>query len=479
MLRLILAVAAVCTLSMAACSGEHAGHGTPAVRKVPFREAGLSLPRAVDLNPDPTVVEVRLEARPSQVALLEGTQTPAWTYDGHLPGPLIEARVGDRLIVHFTNALPEPTTIHWHGVRVPAEMDGTTRMQQPIAPGGTFRYEFTLLDAGLYWYHPHHRSHEQVEKGLYGVLLVRGEDAVDAPERVLVLDDVLVGDDGQPLAPTDGDEMMGREGNLVLVNGRAAPAVTVAPGSWERWRVVNASNARYYALALPGHALVQIGSDGGWLTAPERRDTILLTPGERLDLLVHFDRAPGTTARLTSRAHTRGHAVTIPEVELLEVRYGDGPAQQSPSPVPARLAQITPLAPGPAVRRFVLSEEDASGEHAGHGGGSGRTVFRINGEAFPNITPVRVALGDVETWELVNDSGMDHPFHLHGYFFQPLTVAGAAQPLQWKDTVNLPPRSTTRVAVAYTDYAGSFMYHCHILEHAEHGMMGELEVTAR
>src|SRR3954469_2271107 len=134
---------------------------------------GVTLVEAVDTNHDPRVVEVNLDARVASLEIAHGVRTEAWTYNGGLPGPLIRARVGDRLIVHFTNRLPTPTTVHWHGVRVPIQMDGVPEVSQPdVVPGGSFTYDFIVPDAGLYWYHPHVNSAAQVGFGLYGPLLV-------------------------------------------------------------------------------------------------------------------------------------------------------------------------------------------------------------------------------------------------------------------------------------------------------------------
>ena len=153
----------------------------------------LRLPEPADRNPDPRVVEIDLTARVAEVEVAPNTRVKAWTYDGLLPGPLIRAKVGDRLIVHFTNQLPEPTTVHWHGVRVPIEMDGVPGISQPaVKPGESFIYDFVLRDAGLYWYHPHHMSAAQVGFGLYGALLVEDpDDGVGVADQVtMVLSDI-------------------------------------------------------------------------------------------------------------------------------------------------------------------------------------------------------------------------------------------------------------------------------------------------
>src|SRR6187431_1134304 len=143
-------------------------------------DTDLRLPEAVDRNPDPRIVEINLDARLASVEIAPGVTVNAWTYDGGVPGPLIRVRVGDRLVVRFTNHLPQPTTVHWHGIRVPIQMDGVPGVSQPeVKTGETFVYDFTVPDAGLYWYHPHVMSAAQVGFGLYGALLVEdpAEDA--------------------------------------------------------------------------------------------------------------------------------------------------------------------------------------------------------------------------------------------------------------------------------------------------------------
>src|SRR5262245_23060799 len=159
----------------------------------PSWDADTKLPEALDINPDPHIVEVDLEAAVSSLEIVPGVRSHVWTYNGGLPGPLIHARVGDRIIVHFTNKLPKPTTVHWHGVRVPIEMDGVPDVSQPaVQPGGAFTYDFVVPDAGLFWYHPHVMSAAQVGFGLYGALLVDDpNDTVAADDQnVLVLSDI-------------------------------------------------------------------------------------------------------------------------------------------------------------------------------------------------------------------------------------------------------------------------------------------------
>ncbi|MBK7580151.1 MAG: multicopper oxidase domain-containing protein [Myxococcales bacterium] len=190
------------------------------------------MPRAKDLDPSPGVFELELEAGVGKARYVAAGTTPVWTYNGTSPGPLIELAVGDRLKAHFSNALPEETTVHWHGLRIPAAMDGTMAMQNPTQPGGTFEYEFVVKDAGLFWFHPHVRSDEQVEKGLYAPIVVRGPNEPSADREVVwMLDDVALEADGsRPEYLDDESKMLGRHGDTLLVNGVVSPTVEVQAG---------------------------------------------------------------------------------------------------------------------------------------------------------------------------------------------------------------------------------------------------------
>src|SRR5882672_10214636 len=177
----------------------------------------------------------------------------AWGYQGTVPGPMIVAHVGDTLVAHLINHLPEPTVVHWHGVRLPSVMDGTESVQTVVQPGESFEYRFTLPDAGTFWYHSHANETVQIERGLYGALVVLGpnEPVFDA-DRVLVLDDLKLDRKGRIAKTALFDRHSGREGQVVLINGRAQPELQIAAGQTERWRIVNASNARYVLLSLGG-----------------------------------------------------------------------------------------------------------------------------------------------------------------------------------------------------------------------------------
>ncbi len=429
-----------------------------------------------DLDPDPDVVEVVLEAKVATLEVQPGLLTEAWTYNGSLPGPLIRVRKGQRLVVRFTNSLPEDTTVHWHGLRVPAAMDGSESTQTPTPPGGTFRYEFDVPDAGTYWYHPHIRSSAQVGFGLYGALVV--EDVQEAPEEVrvpdvaLVLSDIGIEADGT-LTPADSSgsfgDYFGREGNTLLVNGRILPALKVRPGVAQRWRVVNASRSRYWKFALPGIAVIRIGGDAGLLERPVGQESVTLVPGERAELFVlpPEDMAPGEHEVLAQDANRFVLPHLTEPVPFMRLVVEGAPGTGAPT-LPATLrAQPEVDVTGARSRPVVLTEHSDNGA----------LVLGINGETMEQAEPFMAHVNTVEVWELGNTTNYHHPFHLHGFFFRVLTVNGKAPALsEWKDTIDVPPGSTLRVAIPFDDRPGMWMFHCHILDHADLGMMGMLHL---
>jgi len=430
----------------------------------------LAMPSTPDLNPDPNVLEIELEARVADVELLPGLKTPAWTYNGTVPGPMLKAKIGDRVIVHFKNSLPEPTTIHWHGLRVPNDMDGAPGITQtPIESGGSFRYEYTLTDAGTYWYHPHLDSSTQVGRGLYGAFVV--EDPADTKtfgdELVLLLSDMGLDEDGQLLpADTGGSfgDLFGREGGTVLVNGKVHPTLKVRNGKQQRWRIINATRARYYNLRLRNHRFVRLGGDNGLAARSEDVYNLIVTPGERADAVFTPADAPGTHNVLRWVPTERGYGSTFNR-SAEEMLYIDtvADAPVTPEPIPAELRTIERLDVTNATQRTLeLTIAIASSVEMG-----------VNGVPYWKTKPIETTLGATEVWRIVNNTDFSHPFHLHGYFFQ---VQDAARVLEWKDTVNVPTKSELTLAVRFDDRPGAWMYHCHILDHAEAGMMGTLLV---
>ena len=444
-------------------------------------------PAALDRNPDPNVVEVDLEARTVMVEYKPGVPVETWTYGGGSPGPLIRVPQGARLIVHFTNNLPEETTVHWHGVRLPAAMDGVPDHSQPaVPPGGHFDYDFIVPDAGLFWYHPHVRSVVQVADGLYGPLLVESRTGFDrskagnapelGPELVLVLSDVALTTDGHRVDPDAGGDLatlFGREGSLVLVNGHVRPTVLARSGQRQRWRIVNAAISRYFQLKIPGLTFTRIGSDGGLLPAAQESEVLLLTPGQRADVLVTPRGEADTTLALRWIPYDRGFGSYEfrPEEDIMTIRLtADDPIIDPPAGLPAILRNIEALDTTTFTSRALQLTQDTV---------DGRLILGIDNIPSWDAEPLHARIGDTEIWTVTNAMAWDHPFHLHGFFFQavdPLTNAPVL-PLEWRDTINVPQYETVAFAVRYDDRPGMWMFHCHILDHAEAGMMGMLHLA--
>jgi FtsP/CotA-like multicopper oxidase with cupredoxin domain len=422
-------------------------------------------------------VEVELRAEPAQQALLPGVSTAVYAYNGSVPGPTLELLEGDEVVVRFRNDLPEATTVHWHGLHIPFDVDGSPF--HPVAPGDTYEYRFTVPygSAGTYWYHPHPHHHTawQVGMGLHGAIIVRAVDdplPADLPEQLLVLWDNRFLPDGsldfpdRATAQGELDALNGREGDVLFVNGSILPWLDVPAGEVQRWRVVNASGARIYRLAIPGHSFVHIGSDGGLFERPIEVDEILLTNGERAELLVKGAKSTDTRAVLQTLPYDRYLSRARPADwnrprDLVTVRFVDEPAR-GPHRIPDQLRPVPSLDPAEATAtRLMLMSQG-----------------RINGRTLDmSRVDVHAALGATEIWQIENLVGMDHPFHLHGFQFQVLDRNGVKEAYPaWKDTVNVPKWETVRFIVRYADHRGKWMFHCHILDHEDQGMMGILEV---
>jgi FtsP/CotA-like multicopper oxidase with cupredoxin domain len=447
----------------------HGGHG--AMKHEPTAETLAAYRQAYD-SAQPTagghLISVHLEAREIEWEFVPGIRTRAWGYNGTVPGPTIEGRVGDVVEVHLANSLPEPTIVHWHGMRLAAPMDGTENVQHPVAPGETFTYRFPLRDAGTFWYHPHMNETVQLERGLYGALIVRGdsEPVLDA-ERVLVFDDLTLDAEGQIAPGGDWVEQHdGRQGSTVIANGMSAPDLQMRAGQIERWRILNAASARYIRLSIGGRPFSILGTDGGLVTTPVTTSELLLAPADRVDIAVG-PFSEGENIRVESLPYDRGTIAPPDTVLLATLRIGS-PAS-SRAVIPEHLRVIEPLVTGAiAPTREVQLGWKVSAEQG--------VEFTINNESHHRADPVK--LGELQVWELVNHSPVDHPFHLHGYFFQVVEVNGEAPDfLSWEDTVNVPAQGRVRIAWMPDERPGEWMYHCHILEHHAGGMMAHFEVV--
>ena len=439
-------------------------------------DAGTKLREAVDINPDPNIVEINLTAKVADVEVAPGKKVTAWTYDGGLPGPLIRTKVGNRLIVHFKNELDASTTVHWHGVRLNIEMDGVPGISQPpVKKGETFTYDFIVPDASLYWYHPHVLSNAQVGFGLYGALLVEDpDDPVGlADETTFVLSDIGFDSKGVLEDPESGGSagmVFGREGAYVLVNGRTRPTLKARPGAPQRWRIVNSAKSRFFYLDLDGQEFTLIGEDGGLQASPTKSSILLVTPGERKDVIVRPTGKAGSELTLRAMLYNRGYgSIEYRSVEdIMTIAFTDDPPvtkyelpKISRTLTPPPLAGATPV---PVV--FTLPPQEA-----------GHNEFRINGVPFWKAQPFKAKIGETQLWTVKNDTDFDHPFHIHGFFFMVVDEKGApVQPLVWKDTVNIPLKTTARFLVTFDNRPGTWMMHCHILDHAEGGLMGTVQV---
>jgi FtsP/CotA-like multicopper oxidase with cupredoxin domain len=440
----------------------------------------LALVQAVDANPDPAIVETTLTAREADIEVANGTKIRAWTYDGHVPGPLIRAHVGERLIVHLKNELSVPTTLHWHGVRVPIEMDGVPDISQPeVKPGEAFTYDFVLRDAGLYWYHPHVMSAAQVGFGLYGALLVEdpAERADVADQLTLVLSDIGFDEHGVLESADSGGPagmVFGREGNHILANGRVMPTLRARSGAPQRWRIVNAAKTRYFLLDLDGQPFYVIGSDGGLLEYPQSKDEILVTPGERVDVIVTPKRSKEhDSLTLHANLYNRGYGSVEfrTNEDVLRVVFDDRP-EAPPAPLPAVRRQFeAPRIDGATKVDLVLSLPPMTATN-------GKPEYQINGVPFWKAKPFLATVGQRQIWVVRNESKYAHPLHLHGFSFLPLDdKLQPIHPMAWKDTINVPIDETVRFLVDFDERPGMWMFHCHILDHADGGMMGHVHLS--
>jgi FtsP/CotA-like multicopper oxidase with cupredoxin domain len=383
------------------------------------------------------VIRYRLEASEIEWEIAPGHTVRGYGFNGQVPGPVLEAKQGVPLEIEFINRLTEPTVIHWHGLRIPAAMDGTEVVQRPVQPGETFIYRFTPPDAGTFWYHPHFNETEQLEKGLYGPLIVRAADelALDN-EQILVFDDLRVDKTGQ-IAKFGGlmDRHNGREGNVRLINGTSEPELTIAAGQIERWRIVNASSARYVRLSLGGKPFQIIGTDGGLIEAPVTVTEVLVPAADRVELAVGPFGNEGAVLTIEDLPYYRmAGKKGVERFGTIRVMA----RKPSAARVPTRLREIAPLVTeGAKVTRTVTLGFKLSLRRG--------LDFVVNGERHHHDQPVKV--GELQVWDVVNATMMDHPFHLHGFFFQVLAINGKKP--EWRsmeDVINVPPKGTVRIA---------------------------------
>jgi len=492
---LLGATAAGAALLMASRRGLAAAGRFANPLKVPALLEGTS-------GADGKVYELNVASGKSE--FLSGISTPTLGINGAYLGPTIRCREGDRVTLRVRNNLTEPTTLHWHGLRLPAASDGGPH--QVVEPGTVWEASFAIRQkASLCWYHSHlmEQTGEQVLRGLAGLFLIEDESGKSLPlpaeygvdDIPLVIQDRRFNDDGSfDYDLGMHDVMMGYKGNVILVNGTVNPHV-VLRRQRTRLRILNGSNSRIYTLGLDdGADLVVIGSDGGLLERPARLRRVRLGPGERIELLVDMpsDRSVRlmsypdrvATGRMGPGMMMGGMAGNAERFPIIELRAQK--PETADLSLPERLIQVPGWTAAQAARTRSFSLDmpmmGMGGMMMGAAGMGG--AMGINGRAMDmDRVDERVSLGSVEIWQIRNTTPLAHPFHIHGVQFRTLDRNGRP-PLPHegglKDTVLVDPDSTVRVITEFSDFADPrrpYMYHCHILEHEDAGMMGQFVVV--
>ncbi len=419
----------------------------------------------------------------------DGMKTDTLGINGSFLGPTLRMNAGETVRMNVSNGLKETTTLHWHGFNLPASADGGPH--QVVEPGAVWSPEFEVREkASTMWYHSHqlHKTADQVWAGMAGVIVIEDDEAkaLGLPETYgvddipVVLQDRTFGPNGQmPYDRSMQAQMHGLFGDIPLVNGTVAPFFDVST-SLIRLRLLNGANASNYTLAFDdGRSFDQIGTDGGLLEAPVAMQSIRLSPGERAEIIV--DMSDGQRTILRSVAAGGGHGGMMggmmhdsPAFDFLELRPMETltPSQ----PLPDRLAEL-PTASGEGISKVRRFEMQMSGMAM-------FAKFQINGKEMKmdRIDEV-IEKGVTEIWEVSNSSVMAHPFHIHNTQFRILDRNGMspqAGERGLKDTVLVGPREVVRLLVRFDHYSDPdqpYMYHCHVLEHEDAGMMGQFTVV--
>ncbi|HET8599794.1 MAG TPA: multicopper oxidase domain-containing protein [Segeticoccus sp.] len=416
-----------------------------------------------------------LTAREGTTDFGTGHPAPTWGFNGDYLGPTLRAERGERVLVHVRNALPETTTVHWHGMHLPARMDGGPH--QPIAPGQTWSPNWRIdQPAGTLWYHPHPHgeTEEHVNRGLAGMFILddRRSESLPLPHRYGV-DDVPVIVQDKSLNGS-GRLTSSELGDTIAVNGTVGPHLDVTTER-VRLRLLNASTKRVYDFGLDDDsAFTLIGTDGGLLPKSQRVRRIQLAPGERANIVVTL--RPGERRVLRSCPPDLG-------INAIGARFSGG----ADSFDVLQLRAADRLTPSPEVPRTLAPENL---REVGTAADSVRTrTFELSGRQINDqsmdmsrIDEV-VQVGDTETWAVTNEGGEPHSFHVHDVQFRVLSVDGAPPPPELsglKDTVYLREGVTYRLLLHFTDYADPdtpYMFHCHMLRHEDEGMMGQFVVV--
>jgi FtsP/CotA-like multicopper oxidase with cupredoxin domain len=438
------------------------------------------------------LLELDLEAGIKPVNFLQ-RKAYLMNYNGQLPAPRLEVKAGDTIRINFTNHLEQPTNLHFHGLHVTPNGKGDNPFLH-IHPGEKLTYEFTIPKnhrAGTFWYHPHyhHYTAAQVFGGLAGLLIVRGEldeipEVKAAKTEYLVLQDFAFDRSGQLLSPLPMELMRGREGNLLTVNGQIKPSFSITRNGLLRLRLLNASSSRFYRLSLENHPFYLIATDQGAISQPIELRELLLTPGERAEVLIHGNQSEGKYRLLNLPYNRGGMGMGMMEGHGMGRNRSNENTSQvlatfsyqgttKPVPLPSQLIPVESLPTPKTVRRLEFSMSMGRGMNR---------AFLFNGEVYDqeriNQT---VKLNTIEDWELINldPHDMDHPFHIHTNPFQVIYRNGKlASERVWKDTILVPSGEVVRIRIPFRNFTGKTVYHCHILDHEDLGMMGIVNIIS-
>jgi len=430
-----------------------------------------------------------LSAQEVSVQLLPDGYGPTtlWGYNGNAPGAEIRVAQGARIKRTLTNALSQPTSVHWHGIRIDNAMDGVSGLtQSAVQPGAEFDYDFVVPDAGTYWYHAHNMSTQQVARGLYGPLIVEEADAPDVDrEEVFVLDDWLVDPETAQLDSNfDAPQALshgGRIGNFVTTNAVYNLALNARKNERMRLRLINASNARIFALQLQGLDGWTVALDGMPLPTPQSiPETIIMGPAQRIDLIVDVTSDAGELAHIAQV----GREGAVSQVAFSVGTGGATTRRPAPAALPPNnttdvdLKKATPLtlimeggAMGRLNRASLGGQEKSMSELVEAG-----RYWAFNGAADGMDGPplARLGIGEHVRLAIRNDTSFPHAMHLHGMHFREVAADGSLGAM--RDTT-LIERGASREIAFVADNPGNWLFHCHMLSHAASGMMTRLEVA--
>lgn len=413
-------------------------------------------------------------------------KTKLWGYGPTSPGTEIRVAQGARIQRTLVNGLDQPTSTHWHGIRIDNAMDGVAGLtQDAVAPGSRFEYDFTVPDAGTFWYHAHDRSFEQVGRGLYGALIVEEPDPLDIDrEEVLVIDDWLIDPENGQLADSFGNmhdlSHGGRTGNFTTTNGQYDLQLPARRHERLRLRLISAANARVFQLQIAGLEGWIVALDGMPLAEPRPvPETFLLGPAQRADLILDVTAEAGETAHLVSLERGEGFALaTFPVTAQDAAARRDAPAPLPPNPVPRPdLAAATALdlrMEGGAMGGLRAARLDGDVQpmnvlaEAGQFWAFNGAIGKMDGPPLAELSH-----GEHVRLKIVNDTVFPHAMHLHGMHFREITEDGELGDL--RDTTLL-LRGETREVAFVADNPGDWLFHCHMLSHAAAGMMTRLRV---